>query len=115
LIREELEYAAAQKNLDPDDRRLADAATIYWRHSADHEAGGSLELARRASLADPDQPMDFEEKSKEQNRTELIRIYYNKKIYPKIQVAAADIREYYDRNLDKEFTEMSGLNSLDQG
>jgi len=104
LIREELEYAAAQQNSDPDDRRLADAATIYWRIQQITKAGGSLELARRAQLNDPDQPMDFEERSKEQNRTELIRIYYNKKIYPKIQVSATDIRDYYDRNVDKDFT-----------
>jgi hypothetical protein len=105
LIRDELEYAAAEKNLDADDRRLADAATIYWRIQKITKAGGSLELARRAQLVDPDQPMDFEERSNEQNRTELIRIYYNKKIYPRIQVSASDIREYYDRNVDKEFTE----------
>ena len=51
LIQGELEYAAAQRNLDPDDRRLADAATMYWRSQKITAAGGSLELARRASLA----------------------------------------------------------------
>jgi parvulin-like peptidyl-prolyl isomerase len=104
LIQGELEYAAAQRNLDPDDRHLADAATMYWRVQKITQAGGSLELARRAALADPKNPMDFDEMTIEQNRLELIRIFYTKKIYPKIQVTAADIREYYDHNVDKEFT-----------
>lgn len=104
LIQGELEYAAAQRNLDPDDRRLADAATMYWRIQRITQAGGSLELARRASLADQNNPMDFDERTIEQGRLELIKLYYQKKIYPKIQVTAADIREYYDINKDKEFT-----------
>ena len=105
LARNELEYAAAQRNLDAEERRYADAATIYWRQQKLTQAGGSLELARRASLADPEQPMSFEDRTAEQYRTELIKLYYQKKVYPKIQVGAHDIRDYYDRNVDKEFTE----------
>jgi hypothetical protein len=105
LAMAELEYAAAQRNLDMEDRRYADAATIYWRQQKITQASGSLELARRASLSDPDNPMDFDEKTVEQNRVELVKIFYQKKVYPKIQVSAADIREYYDKNVDKEFTE----------
>jgi hypothetical protein len=105
LIRNELEYAAAERHLDLEDRHLADSATIYWRMQQITKAGGSLELARRASLADRETPMDFDERTAEQSRLELIKIYYNKKVYPKIQVGAKDIRDYYDRNVDKEFTE----------
>jgi parvulin-like peptidyl-prolyl isomerase len=105
LVRYELEVAAAQRYLDADDRRLADAATIYWRQQQITRAGGSLELARRASQTDPENPMDFDERTAEQNRAELIKLYYQKKVHPKIQVSAVDVRDYYDRNVDKEFTE----------
>lgn len=104
MIQEELAYAAAQRNLDPDDRRLADAATTMWRIKQISNAGGSLELARRASLNDPDQSMDFDEKTRLHSRTELINLYYQKKIFPRLQVTATDIRDYYSRNVDKEFT-----------
>lgn len=104
FVQEELAYAAAQKNLDPDDRRLAEAATMMWRIRQITQAGGSLELARRAAMNDPDQPMDFDEKTEQQSRRQLIELYYQKKIFPKLQVSAADIREYYAHNIDKEFT-----------
>jgi hypothetical protein len=108
LIRSELDYAAAQRTLDADDRRLADGLTIMWRMQQITNAGGSLELARRASMqpADPDAvPMDFEERTAERQRQEMIRIYNQKKIVPRIQVSANDIREYYDRNVNLKFTQ----------
>jgi parvulin-like peptidyl-prolyl isomerase len=107
-MRTELDYAAAQRSLEPDDRRLADALTIMWRMGQITQAGGSLELARRASLnpTDPDTiPMDFDERTADRQRTELIRIYNQKKVIPRIQVAANDIREYYDRNVNLKFTQ----------
>jgi parvulin-like peptidyl-prolyl isomerase len=36
-------------------------------------------------------------------------IYRQRKVYPRIQVTPDDIRRYYDRNLDKEFTERSKI------
>jgi parvulin-like peptidyl-prolyl isomerase len=71
-------------------------------------AGGSLELARRASKqpADPEAvPMDLDERTAERYRAEMIRIYNQKKVIPRIQVSANDIREYYDRNVNLKFTQ----------
>lgn len=105
LIRAELEYAAAQRSLDLDDRRMAEMGTMVYRQQLITRSGGSIEMAKRASLNDPILPMDFEERIAEQSRLELVKIYYNKKVYPKIQVSGTDIREYYDRNVSKEFTQ----------
>lgn len=105
LIRNELEYAAAQRSLDLDDRRMAEMGTMVYRQQLITRAGGSIEMAKRASLNDPILPMDFEERIAEQSRLELVKIYYNKKVYPKIQVSGVDIREYYDKNVGKEFTQ----------
>jgi parvulin-like peptidyl-prolyl isomerase len=102
-IRIELSYAAAQRTLDADDKRLAEALTIQWRMQQITRAGGSVELAKRR--ARDEFGLDFDDQVQEQSRNELTRIYEQKKIVPRIQVSAADIREYYDRNVDKEYSE----------
>jgi len=97
LVRLELFYAAAQRSLGPDDKKLADLMTVQWRMQQITKAGGSVELARRR--ARDEFGMDFDEMAQEQSHNELIRIYDQKKIIPKIQVSASDIREYYDKHL----------------
>jgi hypothetical protein len=102
LIRLELFYAAAQRSLDADDKHLADLMTVQWRVQQITKAGGSVELARRR--ARDEFGMDFDEMAAEQSRNELIRIYDQKKIIPKIQVSASDIREYYEKHLKDQFS-----------
>jgi parvulin-like peptidyl-prolyl isomerase len=48
--------------------------------------------------------MDFDEMAQEQSRNELIRIYDQKKIIPRIQVSASDIRDYYDKHVNDQFS-----------
>lgn len=103
LVSNELEYAAAQRSLDAEDRKMADAYTIYWRQQQITKSGGSVELARRNSMET--QGIDFDELVQEHSRQELVRIYYQKRVHPRIQVTAADVREYYDNNVTREFTE----------
>jgi parvulin-like peptidyl-prolyl isomerase len=103
LIRIELFYAAAQRTLDADDKRLADVLTINWRMQQITQAGGSVELARRK--AREEFGADFDDLVQERSRIELTRIYEQKKIVPRIQVTATDIREYYDKNVNKEYSE----------
>ena len=103
LIRIELFYAAAQRTLDADDKRLADVLTINWRMQQITQAGGSVELARRK--AREEFGADFDDLVQERSRIELTRIYEQKKIVPRIQVTATDIREYYDNNVSKKFSE----------
>jgi len=102
LVRLELFYAAAQRSLGPDDKKLADLMTVQWRMQQITKAGGSVELARRR--ARDEFGMDFDEMAQEQSHNELIRIYDQKKIIPKIQVSASDIREYYDKHLSDQFS-----------
>jgi hypothetical protein len=66
-------------------------------------AGGSVELAKRR--ARDEFGVDFDDLVQEQSRTELTRIYEQKKIWPRTQVTAGDIRDYYDKNVDREFSE----------
>jgi parvulin-like peptidyl-prolyl isomerase len=102
MIRNELEYASAQQNLAGDDKKLADQLTTVWRQRQITDAGGSLEMARRKAAADG---IDFDEKVREQNRTYLVQIFYQKKVFPKVQVTADDMRRYYDQHLSTEFSE----------
>jgi parvulin-like peptidyl-prolyl isomerase len=102
MIRNELEYAVASKNLAGDDKKLADQLTTVWRQRQITDAGGSLEMARRKAA---NEGIDFDDKVREQNRTYLVQIYYQKKVFPKVQVTAQDMRDYYDQHLRSEFSE----------
>jgi peptidyl-prolyl cis-trans isomerase SurA len=102
LVRIELFYAAAQRTLDAEDKRLADLLTVQWRMQQITRAGGSVELARRK--AREEFQADFDELAHEQSRNELLRIYDQKKIVPRIQVSAGDIREYYDKHVKDQFS-----------
>ena len=98
----ELEFAAAQKTLDDDDRKLADELTREWRKQQIRDAGGSMELARNKARANGS---EFEDLIEDQYRLNMTKIYYQRKIFPHIQVSADDMRQYYDRHRDSEFTE----------
>lgn len=102
MINDELEYAAAKKNLDGNEREFAERLTMDWRQRQITEAGGSLELARRKAAAEG---VDFDEKVRQQNRMFLVQIYYQRKIFPKVQVTAEDMRRYYDQHRKTEFAE----------
>jgi parvulin-like peptidyl-prolyl isomerase len=106
----ELEYAAAERNLDQKDKDLADLLTQQWRQRQITQAGGSIELARknapeiaRRERLNPN--ASFDELCSEMYRVIMSRVYYEKKVMPRIQVSAAEMREYYDRNRDTLFTE----------
>jgi parvulin-like peptidyl-prolyl isomerase len=102
LIEDKLEFATAQRNLDAKEKELVQARAMAWRQEQVTAAGGSLEAARR-TFADEDK--DFEEAVADYYRTMMVRYYYQKKVFPQIAVTAEQVRAYYDRNVDKEFTE----------
>jgi len=102
LEQTELEFAAAQHNLDEHDRNLANQLTMQWRQQQITQAGGSLEQARSRSRADG---RDFDDLVQEQYRVEMRRIYFQKKEFPKVQVSAADMREFYAGHEDQLFTQ----------
>jgi len=58
LIRDEVQFAAAQRGLSSDDKKLIDLVMTQYMQQRITEAGGSIEIARQKSLADG---MTFEE------------------------------------------------------
>ena len=100
-ISTELEFAMARDKLEPRDQQLARMAAIRWAEEQVSKAGGSLEVARQRAAA---AGYDFEELKEEQFRWLMRQLYYQKKEYPKIQISGADMRRYYQENLQREFT-----------
>ncbi len=97
-----MEFATAQRLLETSDQNIADGLTMQWRQKQITDAGGSLETARRIAQADG---TDFDELVKQKYRFYMTWVYYQKKVNPRIQVSADDMRKYYEHNLDKEFTD----------
>ncbi len=100
-IHAELEFAAAQRNLEAKDEQIARAETTNWRQRQIAKAGGSLEVAKRRALEDG---TDFEETVRQHYRLVMTQLYYQRRVFPMIQVSAGDLRRYYEAN-PKEFSE----------
>jgi hypothetical protein len=79
LVREQLEYAAAERNLDQKDKDLADFLTEQWRDRQATAAGGSIELAKKLAK---ERGRDFDELMQDQYRLIMSRIYLDRKIVP---------------------------------
>jgi parvulin-like peptidyl-prolyl isomerase len=95
-IRDELEFASAQRALSDEDRRLADGLTMQWRAKRISEAGGSEAVARARILRD--EGMDLDEAVSRQHRAYMIQIHYQRKLLPLVQVSADELRHYYNMN-----------------
>lgn len=112
LVKRELEYAAAERNLDQRDKDLAWMMTENWRTRQITEAGGSEELARRRApeiaRRNPQYALNpeatFDELVQEMYRVHMSQVFYQKRIMPRVQVSAAEMREYYERNRAQLFT-----------
>jgi parvulin-like peptidyl-prolyl isomerase/predicted small lipoprotein YifL len=102
LVNDELIYAQAESKLDTQEKELADFLTQRWREQQKTAAGGSIQAARAKFAADG---VDFDEALKEKYRQNMTAIYIEKKIRPQVQVTADDIRRYYDKHRDTQFSE----------
>ena len=58
-------------------------------------------MARRKAEADGD---DFDELVLAEYRTQMHNVFYRRKVVPRIQITADDMRSYYNANLQREFT-----------
>jgi parvulin-like peptidyl-prolyl isomerase len=96
FIENDLEYAAAQRSLEKGDDQIAKMVTGDWRKEQIRKAGGSEALARQRAKEDG---QDFDEVVRQQYRINLTRLYYQRKIFPLIQVSAQDMRDYYQANI----------------
>lgn len=101
LIRSELEYAAAQRYTTPDEVREAQSRTFYFREQVISRAGGSLEMARQLAK---EQGEDFDAMIKNEERVQLVTLYYRKRIFPNIQPSVDEMRRFYEQNRERLFT-----------
>lgn len=101
MIRNEVEYAAADRNTNAEDKTMAKALTEQWRSNIITQFGGSVENARAAFR---EQGRPFDEAQKEQFRVNLVRVYYTKKLFPRVDISAAAMRRFYESNREKLFT-----------
>lgn len=101
-VQNELVYAQAEKTIDSKEKELAGALTEDWQRKEIIRHGGSEE-EMRASYAR--QGQEFDDVINDKYREFVVAIYYQKRIFPKVQVTADDMRRYYDRNKDKLYTE----------
>jgi parvulin-like peptidyl-prolyl isomerase len=102
LIASELEFAAANQGLDVKDKERANVFTGQQRDKLVTAAGGSLEQAKLRAREDG---RDFDELINEIFRTAMVRLYYDRKISPRVQITANDIRRYYERHKDDQFSD----------
>jgi parvulin-like peptidyl-prolyl isomerase len=100
-IRRELEFAAAERELDDRDKERAKHMAERWRQQATAAAGGSVETVRRQYAA---HGREFDVEVHEQFRRFMSILYLQKRILPRAQVNAADMRAYYNANVEKAFT-----------
>lgn len=101
LINDELEYAAAQRNTTEDDKRQAQAMTFMFREKLISQAGGSPQMAR--SLA-REQGEDFDKLIAKTERTALVTLYFQKRVFPRVEPGADEMRRYYEQNREKLFS-----------
>lgn len=102
LERDELVFGAADRSLVGDDRKMASYLTMQWRTRQITEAGGSSELAQRKATADGN---NFDELVFDQYRRYMTEVFYRRKVVPRVQITADDMRASYEMTRDKDFTE----------
>lgn len=105
-VRAELEFAAAQRTLSERERQVAELVTMQHRDRLVTEAGGALEVARRKAA---EEGQNFDEQLQEIYRLYMSRLYYEKKVTPRIAVSAADMRKFYEANKETLYTQQGGI------
>jgi hypothetical protein len=80
---------------------MANRLTEVWRSNIITQYGGSVENARAAFR---DQGRPFDEAQKEQYRVNVVRVYYTKKLFPRVEISGTAMRRFYEANRDKLFT-----------
>lgn len=97
LISNEVEFAAAERLLSKQEKHAAEMLSIQYRQKLVTDAGGSEELAARRARA---KGLTFDELMKQHYRQVMRDIFYQRRIFPHIQVTANDMRAFYDKNVN---------------
>ncbi len=106
LIKDEVEYAAADRSLSSEDKQRARSLMLIWRGQQVNQAHGSIELVRRQWLA---KGVTFEEAEDDQFRSFMVLLYYQKEIWNNVVVSADEERRYYRAHIDQ-FTSLPEAN-----
>lgn len=101
LVNDELEYAAAQRNTSEDDKRQAQGMTYMFREKLISQAGGSLQMARNLAR---EQGEDFDNLIAKAERSALVSLYFQKRVFPRVEPGADEMRRYYEQNREKLFS-----------
>lgn len=101
VVQNELVYANALRHLEERDRMLADMITERYRQRKITEAGGSIEVARRQARSEG---VDFAELVQAKAREHIFQVYYERKVRPRVEITAAEMREFYNQNRQRLFT-----------
>jgi len=104
LESDELLNAAAERNLDNNDHKLATDLTTAYRQKLITEAGGSVQEARLRAAANGD---NFDDLVTEQHNRFMIEIYQQRKFSPLVEPGAQDLRVYYRQHVEDMFTQHS--------
>ena len=101
-IADELEYAAAQRLLTKEEKQAAHGLSVQFRQQKVTEAGGSEEAANRRAMADGE---TLDELMQRHYRETMRDLFYQRHIFPRVQVTADDMRAFYDKNVDRMYSQ----------
>jgi hypothetical protein len=107
LIDDRLRVAAAEEYLSADSKANADRLAQLWKDGQITAAGGSIELAKQRCIQETGKTLDEEARVK--RGLFLSMIYVQQRIWPLVDVAPADMRQYYERNLANQFTQTAAV------
>jgi hypothetical protein len=102
VIDDELYFATSYRELSDDDKKLAEAIAMQFRQQRVTAAGGSVERAKRLAAEDGE---DFDASIKQEYRRIVHDLYVRRKIEPLIKVTADSMRDFYQTNLTKLYSE----------
>ncbi len=100
-VDDELLYTAAMRNLNDDEKNRARGLTTQWYERQITEAGGSLELARQRAAASG---ISFDDLTQRMYRQYVRDMYLQLTLYPRINVTAQMMRDYYATHVGSDFT-----------
>jgi hypothetical protein len=100
-IHNQLLYTAAMHNLNDEQKNRARGLTTEWYERQITDAGGSVELANQRAMAEG---KTLDEKTRDTYLDYVNKIYMQYTIFPRIDVTAQNMRDYYEEHKKRDFT-----------
>lgn len=100
-IEGQLDIEQANVSLGKDAKNEANIRAQIWRRQQIAAAGGSEAVARERAL---ESGQTLDELTQDQYNTWLVRLYYQQRIAPRIQVTVSDMRRYYDAHRQSDYS-----------